>query len=78
MLVVEYGLLGFVAGTVGSIGSLLLTWVLTRQVFGLPWDAFLTLNIFGVLATTALVVLVGFLSSVDVLRRRPLAALHAE
>ena len=78
MLVVEYGLLGFVAGTVGSIGSLFLTWVLTRQVFGLPWDAFLTLNIFGVLATTALVILVGFLSSVDVLRRRPLAALTAE
>ena len=78
MLAVEYGLLGFVAGIVGSTGSLLLTWVLTRQVFSLPWDPFVTLNIVGVLATTALVVLVGLLSSVDVLRRRPLAALRAE
>tara|TARA_B100001123_G_scaffold449901_2_gene617384 strand:+ start:8559 stop:11102 length:2544 start_codon:yes stop_codon:yes gene_type:complete len=78
MLAVEYGLLGFVAGVVGSIGSLFLTWVLTRQVFSLPWDPFVTLNIFGVIATTALVVLVGLLSSIDVLKRRPLAALHAE
>ena len=78
MLAFEYGVLGFVAGLVGSIGSLLLTWVLTRQVFSLPWEPFVTLNVFGVLATTGLVVIVGFLSSLDVLRRRPLAALHAE
>ena len=37
MYVFEYGVLGTLAGLVGSVGALALTWALTRQVLDVPW-----------------------------------------
>ena len=78
MLVLEYGVLGILAGTVGSIGALVLTWVLTRQVFEITWFPSPLLNLGGIVLTAVVVGVVGVASSLDALRRKPLAALRAE
>lgn len=78
MYVLEYGVLGTLAGVVGSAGALALTWALTRQVLDVPWTPAPFINVAGALATAAVVLVVGVASSVDVLRRKPLATLRAE
>ena len=78
MYVFEYGVLGTLAGVVGSTGALALTWALTRQVLDVPWTPAPAINIGGVLVTAAVVLVVGVASSVDVLRRKPLLTLRAE
>ena len=78
MLVLEYGVLGVLAGTVGSLGALILTWVLTRQVFEIAWFASPGTNAAGVVVTALVVGVVGVGSSIDVLRRKPMMTLRAE
>ena len=78
MLVLEYGVLGVLAGAVGSIGALVMTWALTRQVFEITWFPSPLLNFGGVVLTAVAVGVVGVASNVDALRRKPLAALRAE
>ena len=78
MLVIEYGVLGLLAGTVGSVGALGLTWALTRQVFDIAWFPVPWQNVGGIAATAAVVGIVGVVSSLDVLRRKPLSTLRAE
>lgn len=78
MYIFEYGVLGTLAGMVGSIGALALTWVLTRQVLDVPWTPAPVINVGGMLITALVVLVVGVASSVDVLRRKPLLTLRAE
>lgn len=78
MLAVEYGLVGFVAGIIGSAGALVLSWAVSTFVLDVPWQPTPTLVIAGMIASSALVTLVGILASLDVLRRKPLATLRAE
>ncbi len=78
MYVFEYGVLGTLAGLVGSIGALALTWALTRQVLDVPWTPAPAINIGGMLVTAVVVLVVGVASSVDVLRRKPLLTLRTE
>ena len=78
MLILEYGVLGALAGTVGSLGALILTWALARQVFDITWVASPLVNLTGVGITAVVVAIVGLVSSLDVLQRRPIFALRAE
>lgn len=78
MLILEYGVLGTLAGTVGSLGALVLTWVLTRQVFDIAWFASPATSAAGVVVTALVVGIVGVASSIDVLRRKPMMTLRAE
>ena len=78
MYVFEYGLLGVIAGTVGSGGSLILTWLLTRQVLEIAWAPVPLTTGMGVVLTAITVLVVGVLSSIDVLRQKPLLTLRAE
>ena len=78
MLILEYGVLGTLAGAVGSLGALVLTWVLTRQVFEIAWFASPGTNAVGVVVTALAVGIVGVASSIDVLHRKPLTTLRAE
>lgn len=78
MYVFEYGLLGVIAGTIGSGGSLILTWLLTRQVLEIPWTPVPLTTAMGVVLTATLVLTVGVVSSLDVLRQKPLITLRAE
>jgi putative ABC transport system permease protein len=78
MLVLEYGVLGAIAGTIGALGSVVLSWAVARYALDLPWQAAPLLAVLGVVATTVFVAAVGVLASLDVLRHKPLATLRAE
>ena len=78
MYILEYGVLGTLAGVVGSTGAIVLTWILTKEVFEIDWVLTPAINVGGVVVTTVVVTFVGVVSSVDVLRRKPLGTLRAE
>jgi putative ABC transport system permease protein len=78
MLLFEYGVLGSLAGLVGSLGAIALTWGVSRYALEVPWKIFPRENILGVVLTAVLVAAIGVLSSLDVLRHKPLATLRAE
>ena len=78
MLFVEYGMLGVLAGTIGSLGAVALTWGVSRFALDIPWRVAVGEHVGGVAVTAVLVAAIGVLSSLDVLRRKPLATLRAE
>ena len=78
MLALEYGVLGVLAGAVGSAGALVLTWALARHVLDITWFPSPLTNVLGVVVTAAAVAVTGVVASVDVLRRKPLTTLRAE
>ena len=78
MLVLEYGVLGAIAGTVGALGAIVLSWAVANFALDLTWQAAPGMTAVGIVATSVLVAVIGVLASVDVLRHRPLAALRAE
>ena len=78
MLMVEYGLLGTLAGAVGSFGAIALGWGVSRYALDIPWRPALHENVIGTAATSLLIMIIGVAASADVLRRKPLAALRAE
>jgi putative ABC transport system permease protein len=78
MLVLEYGVLGAIAGTVGALGAIVLSWAVARYALELPWEPAPLLTLTGILATALFVAAVGVLASADVLRHKPLATLRAE
>ena len=78
MLLFEYGVLGSLAGTIGSLGAIALTWGVSRYALEIPWRVFAGEHVAGVLLTAVLVAAIGVLSSLDVLRNKPLATLRAE
>ena len=78
MLALEYGTLGALAGLVGALGSLALTWAVSRHVLQIQWTPATNETVAGVLVTAVLVGVLGVASSFDVLRRKPLTILRAE
>ncbi|HKE85702.1 MAG TPA: FtsX-like permease family protein [Vicinamibacterales bacterium] len=78
MLLLEYGVLGAIAGTVGALGAIALSWSVAHYALDLEWEAAPLLTIGGIVATALVVAAVGVIASLDVLRRKPLATLRAE
>jgi putative ABC transport system permease protein len=78
MLLFEYGVLGSLAGLIGSLGAIVLTWGVSRYALEIPWRVFAGEHIAGVLLTALLVAIIGVVSSLDVLRNKPLSTLRAE
>jgi putative ABC transport system permease protein len=78
MLLFEYGVLGLLAGLVGSLGAVGLTWGVSRFALDIPWRLSAGEHVAGVGATALLVAAIGVISSLDVLRHKPLATLRAE
>jgi putative ABC transport system permease protein len=78
VLLVEYGMLGALAGTIGSVGAIALTWGISRFALEIPWSPLPLVSAFGVAASAVLVAAVGVISSWEVLQRKPLATLRAE
>lgn len=78
VLVLEYGMLGLLAGTIGAAGALGLTWAVSRLALDIPWSPQPLVVVGGILGTAVVVAGVGLLASWDVLQRRPLAVLRAE
>jgi putative ABC transport system permease protein len=78
MLLLEYGVLGAIAGTVGSLGAIALSWAVARFALELDWQATPMITVTGIVATAVFVGAIGVLASLDVLRHKPLATLRAE
>lgn len=78
MIVLEYGVLGLLAGAVGSIGALALGWGVSRFALDIAFVPAPVVNLAGIAMTGVLVCGIGVASSLDVLRRKPLATLRAE
>ena len=78
MLVLEYGVIGAIAGTVGALGAIVLSWAVARYALEMSWQATPGITVVGIGATTVLVATIGVLASLDVLRHKPLATLRAE
>ena len=78
MLASEYTTLGVLAGTIGALGALALSWAVCRFVFEIEWVPAPGLLIVGALITTLMVAVIGVIASGDVLRKKPLATLRAE
>ena len=78
MLLLEYGVLGSLAGVIGSVGAIGLTWGVSRYALEIPWRLFAGEHVGGVLLTALLVAVIGVVSSLDVLRNKPIATLRAE
>ena len=78
MLLLEYGVLGAIAGTVGALGAIALSWAVARYALDLTWRAAPGITVVGISATALCVAAIGVLASLDVLRHKPLATLRAE
>ncbi len=78
MVAIEYGVLGALAGVLGAAGAMGLSYAVSRNLLDIAWHPSLMLLVLGVAGTTALVAVVGLVSSIDVLVRKPLGTLRAE
>jgi putative ABC transport system permease protein len=78
MVALEYAALGFLAGTIGALGALGLSWGVSRYVLDIPWRPAPVMLGAGAVMTMLLVGTIGVLASADVLRKKPLATLRAE
>jgi putative ABC transport system permease protein len=78
MTALEYGVLGLLAGSIGSLSAIGLTYYVSRHALNLPWAPQLAITFAGIGITTLVVCAVGLLSSADILRRRPLGTLRSE
>jgi putative ABC transport system permease protein len=78
VLVIEYGLLGLLAGGIGAGGAIGLSWAISRYALDIPFRPLLGMSAMGVAVTAILVAAIGVISSWEVLQRKPLATLRAE
>lgn len=77
LLAIEYAGLGLIAGLVGAVGAIGLSYALARFVLDVPWQAAPLTTAAGVALTGGIVALVGVVANLDVLRRKPLTVLRA-
>lgn len=77
ILLVEYGLLGLVAGLIGTLASVALSYAITRFIFEIPWRFSPIISLAGIALTVLLVTTVGVISSLNVLTQKPLAILRS-
>jgi putative ABC transport system permease protein len=78
MTALEYGVLGLLAGGIGSGAAIGLSYYISRHALDIRWSLHPGITVAGVAITAAIVCAVGLLSSADILRRRPLGTLRAE
>ncbi len=78
ILLFEYGLLGLLAGLIGAGFSILMSFAVSRFVLKIDWEFEPMLMLVGILATVAIVMIVGTAASFDVLFRKPLATLRSQ
>lgn len=78
ILLAEYAVLGFAAGLIGALASIALSYAVAKYVLEIRWQFEINLILTGLIVTILLVMLVGAISSVDVLLRKPLAILRSQ
>ncbi|RPH77908.1 MAG: FtsX-like permease family protein, partial [Candidatus Rokuibacteriota bacterium] len=75
---VEYGLLGATAGIGGGLLATILAWAVVRWVLDAPWTFDSTPLLVGFVATIALALGVGFLTTFRLLGQKPFPVLRRE
>jgi putative ABC transport system permease protein len=70
--------LGLISGCLGILISQAGSWIISRKVFDIPYSAFPGLSLMMVLGTVGLVAVVGLLSSLSILRQRPVIFLREQ
>src|SRR5262249_17885477 len=75
---IEYGVLGALAGSIGSAAAIGLTWAICKYDMRIDWRLEPAVNLTGVALTLLLVAAVGVLSSWDVMVKKPLGILRTE
>ncbi|MDQ3069704.1 MAG: ABC transporter permease [Acidobacteriota bacterium] len=78
MVAVEYGVLGTLAGLLGALGAVALSWAVTTRLLEMEWEPGAPLAAAGVAATAVVVLVVGLVASLDVIVKKPLASLRGE
>ncbi len=75
---IEYGVIGLLAGLIGSAVAILLSWSVSKYALEIGWSFTPSINLVGVGLTLLLVAVIGVLSSWDVMIKKPLGILRAE
>jgi putative ABC transport system permease protein len=76
---VEYGVLGVLAGTIGAAAAMVMTWVLsTYGTTPMPWWPRPWIVLAGLAGTTVLMMVAGVLSTWDVIMKKPLLIMREE
>lgn len=75
---IEYGVIGLLAGLIGSAAAILLSWSVSKYGLEIGWSFVPSINVVGVGLTLLLVTVIGVLSSWDVMIKKPLGILRAE
>jgi putative ABC transport system permease protein len=78
MVAVEYGVLGTLAGLLGALGAVALSWAVTTRLLHMEWSPGAGLAAAGVAATAGIVLSVGLIASLDVIVKKPLGSLRGE
>jgi putative ABC transport system permease protein len=76
MTAIEYGTLGALAGVLGSVGALGLSWVAAAHLFEIEWRPAWGLLVAGIGATILVVSAIGLIASADIIARKPLGTLR--
>jgi putative ABC transport system permease protein len=77
-LLLEYTALGAIAGCVGALAAMALTFAVSRFGFDLAWHPLPGLSALGIAISAALVGVVGVAASAGVVSRKPLSTLKSE
>ena len=72
----EYALIGFVAGLVGSAGAVVISWALAARMFELPFEAGIGPLLAATAGAMALSVIAGLAASAPALAKPPIEALR--
>ncbi len=75
---IEYGVIGLLAGLIGSAAAILLSWSVSKYGLEIGWSFVPSINVIGVALTLLLVTVIGVVSSWDVMIKKPLGILRAE
>jgi putative ABC transport system permease protein len=75
---VEYALIGFVAGIIGTVGATVLAWAVVTQGFEMRWEFPLLPLAIAIAGSIVLTVAAGLASSARALERRPIEVLRSE
>jgi putative ABC transport system permease protein len=78
MMLAEYGVMGLIAGLMGSAAGLGLSAVIARRILHIPWTLSPQIGSLGAVITMAAVTLIGAAASYDALNHKPLSILRGE
>ena len=76
ILGVEYAILGIVSGVMGIGLSCLLSWGVMKYLVKSQWNLYPTIMLWTLILSVVLTVLTGILSSLDVLKNKPMKTLR--